>query len=232
MTSSGPALNNGSMDRVPRERFLFRRIVVYQSGIKRLLDIIISATALILLSPLFIILSIFVYATMGSPILFRQKRVGKDKKVFEMMKFRSMISKKDANGELLPDRDRLTKTGDFLRKTSLDEIPELLNVLKGDMSIVGPRPLLVEYLPYYTQRENLRFQARGGLIPPDALYGSVTPTWDNQLEFEAEYVEKLSFRNDVKIVLKTFGLLFKRVESDFGQYERESLSTERERKNG
>ena len=232
MTSSGPALNNGSMDRVPRERFLFRRIVVYQSGIKRLLDIIISATALILLSPLFIILSIFVYATMGSPILFRQKRVGKDKKVFEMMKFRSMISKKDANGELLPDRDRLTKSGDFLRKTSLDEIAELLNVLKGDMSIVGPRPLLVEYLPYYTQRENLRFQARGGLIPPDALYGSVTPTWDNQLEFEAEYVEKLSFRNDVKIILKTFGLLFKRVESDFGQYERESLSTERERKNG
>ena len=220
------------MDRVPRERFLFRRIVVYRSGIKRLLDIIISATALILLSPLFVILSIFVYATMGSPILFRQKRVGKDKKVFEMMKFRSMTSKKDANGELLPDRDRLTKTGDFLRKTSLDEIPELLNVLKGDMSIVGPRPLLVEYLPYYTQRENLRFQARGGLIPPDALYGSVTPTWDNQLEFEAEYVEKLSFRNDVKIILKTFGLLFKRVESDFGQYERESLSTERERKNG
>ena len=100
------------------------------------------------------------------------------------------------------------------------------------MSIVGPRPLLVEYLPYYSEREKLRFEVRGGLIPPDALYGSVTPSWDDQLEFEAEYAEKISFLLDVKIILKTFGLLFKRVESDFGQYDRESLSTERERKNG
>lgn len=199
---------------------------------KRLLDILISAAAIILLLPLFLILYVLVYFSMGSPVFFRQERVGKNQKIFEMMKFRSMTDEKDADGNLLSDGERLTKLGNFLRKTSLDEIPELLNVLKGDMSIVGPRPLLVEYMPYYSEREKLRFEVRGGLIPPDALYGSVTPSWDDQLEFEAEYAEKISFSLDVKIILKTFGLLFKRVESDFGQYDRESLSTERERKNG
>lgn len=199
---------------------------------KRLLDILISAAAIILLLPLFLILYVLVYFSMGSPVFFRQERVGKNQKIFEMMKFRSMTDEKDADGNLLSDGERLTKLGNFLRKTSLDEIPELLNVLKGDMSIVGPRPLLVEYLPYYSEREKLRFEVRGGLIPPDALYGSVTPSWDDQLEFEAEYAEKISFSLDVKIILKTFGLLFKRVESDFGQYDRESLSTERERRNG
>ena len=205
---------------------------MYKLGIKRLLDILISAAAIILLLPLYLILYVLVYFSMGSPVFFRQERVGKNQKIFEMMKFRSMTDEKDADGNLLSDGERLTKLGNFLRKTSLDEIPELLNVLKGDMSIVGPRPLLVEYLPYYSEREKLRFEVRGGLIPPDALYGSVTPSWDDQLEFEAEYAEKISFSLDVKIILKTFGLLFKRVESDFGQYDRESLSTERERKNG
>ena len=199
---------------------------------KRLLDILISTAAIILLLPLFLILYVLVYFSMGSPVFFRQKRGGKEQKIFEMMKFRSMTDEKDADGNLLSDGERLTKLGNFLRKTSLDEIPELLNVLKGDMSIVGPRPLLVEYLPYYSEREKLRFEVRGGLIPPDALYGSVTPSWDDQLEFEAEYAEKISFLLDVKIILKTFGLLFKRVESDFGQYDRESLSTEREGRNG
>ena len=199
---------------------------------KRLLDILISAAAIILLLPLYLILYVLVYFSMGSPVFFRQERVGKNQKIFEMMKFRSMTDEMDADGNLLSDGERLTKLGNFLRKTSLDEITELLNVLKGDMSIVGPRPLLVEYLPYYSEREKLRFEVRGGLIPPDALYGSVTPSWDDQLEFEAEYAEKISFSLDVKIILKTFGLLFKRVESDFGQYDRESLSTERERKNG
>lgn len=199
---------------------------------KRLLDILISAAAIILLLPLFLVLYVLVYFSMGSPVFFRQERVGKNQKIFEMMKFRSMTDEKDADGNLLSDGERLTKLGNFLRKTSLDEIPELLNVMKGDMSIVGPRPLLVEYMPYYSEREKLRFEVRGGLIPPDALYGSVTPSWDDQLEFEAEYAEKISFSLDVKIILKTFGLLFKRVESDFGQYDRESLSTERERKNG
>lgn len=205
---------------------------MYKLGIKRLLDILISAAAIILLLPLFLILYVLVYFSMGSPVFFRQERVGKNQKIFEMMKFRSMTDEKDADGNLLSDGERLTKLGNFLRKTSLDEIPELLNVLKGDMSIVGPRPLLVEYMPYYSEREKLRFEVRGGLIPPDALYGSVTPSWDDQLEFEAEYAEKISFSLDVNIILKTFGLLFKRVESDFGQYDRESLSTERERKNG
>ena len=199
---------------------------------KRLLDILISAAAIILLLPLYLILYVLVYFSMGSPVFFRQERVGKNQKIFEMMKFRSMTDEMDADGNLLSDGERLTKLGNFLRKTSLDEITELLNVLKGDMSIVGPRPLLVEYLPYYSEREKLRFEVRGGLIPPDALYGSVTPSWDDQLDFEAEYAEKISFSLDVKIILKTFGLLFKRVESDFGQYDRESLSTERERKNG
>lgn len=205
---------------------------MYKLGIKRLLDILISAAAIILLLPLFLILYVLVYRSMGSPVFFRQKRVGQNQKIFEMMKFRSMTDEKDADGNLLSDGERLTKLGNFLRKTSLDEIPELLNVLNGDMSIVGPRPLLVDYLPYYSEREKLRFEVRGGLIPPDALYGSVTPSWDDQLEFEAEYAENISFSLDVKIILKTFGLLFKRVESDFGQYDRESLSTERERKNG
>lgn len=200
--------------------------------IKRFLDILLSAFAMVLLSPIYLVLYLWVRSSMGSPVLFRQERVGKDQKVFEMVKYRSMTDERDENGNLLPDHERLTKSGDFLRKTSLDEIPELWNVFKGNMSIVGPRPLLVEYLPYYTQREMLRFRVRGGLIPPDALYGSVTPTWDNQLEFEARYVEEMSFRTDVKIILKTFGLLFKRVESDFGQYDRESLCVERERRNG
>lgn len=196
------------------------------------MDILISTAAIILLLPLFLILYVLVYFSMGSPVFFRQKRVGKKQIIFEMMKFRSMTDEKDADGNLLSDGERLTKLGNFLRKTSLDEIPELLNVLRGDMSIVGPRPLLVEYLPYYSEREKLRFEVKGGLIPPDALYGSVTPSWDDQLEFEAEYAEKISFLLDVKIILKTFGLLFKRVESDFGQYDRESLSTEREGRNG
>ena len=181
---------------------------IYSVFIKRLLDIMISAIILVIFSWLYIILAILVRVKLGSPVLFKQPRPGKDEKIFNMYKFRTMTDARDENGKLLPDKDRLTKFGKLLRKTSLDELPELFCILKGDMSFIGPRPLLVEYLPYYTEREKLRHTVRPGLTGLAQASGRNTVDWDTRFELDATYVENLSFIMDLKVIAMTFKTVF------------------------
>ncbi|WP_026521661.1 sugar transferase [Butyrivibrio sp. VCB2001] len=181
---------------------------MYKHFFKRLLDILISLVILVLFCWLYIILAILVRVKLGSPVLFKQPRPGKDEKIFNMYKFRTMTDEKDASGKLLPDKDRLTKFGKLLRKTSLDELPELFCILKGDMSFIGPRPLLVEYLPYYTEREKLRHTVRPGLTGLAQASGRNTVDWDTRFEMDATYVENLSFLMDLKVIAMTFKTVF------------------------
>lgn len=204
---------------------------IYDNGIKRALDFLCASLVLIVFSPIYIIVYILVKFTLGSPVVFIQQRVGKDENTFKLYKFRTMTNKKDSSGELLPDEERLTKFGSFLRSTSLDEIPEVLNILKGDMSIVGPRPLLESYLPYYTEEERKRHTVRMGLTQPEVLYGLVNPTWDEQLKYEAEYAGNVSFTIDIKIIICTIKVLFKRIKTDYGDNVRVALSEERGKTN-
>lgn len=176
---------------------------MYRKFIKRTLDFTISLTALIILSPLLIILAVLVRCKLGSPILFRQERPGKNEKIFTLCKFRTMTDKRDSEGKLLPDSERLTKFGKLLRATSLDELPELVNILKGDMSIIGPRPLLVSYLPYYTEEEKLRHTVRPGLTGLAQVSGRNFIDWDKRMEKDVEYVKNLSFKMDMKVILLT-----------------------------
>lgn len=201
---------------------------MYARFIKRLLDIILSLLAIIILLPVLLILAILVRINLGFPIIFSQERVGKDEKTFIMYKFRSMTDSRDENGELLPDQQRQTKLGIFLRGTSLDELPELFNILKGDISIVGPRPLLMSYLPYYTLEERKRHNVRGGLTVPEVLHGNVNPTWEEQFSYEVDYVKNVSFLLDCKIILHTFLILFKRAKEDYGHEVRKPLNIERQ----
>lgn len=176
---------------------------MYKNFLKRLLDFTAAFFGLLLLSPIFLIVTIALYfANQGKPFFF-QSRPGKDEKIFKIIKFKSMNDKKDAEGNLLSDAQRLTQAGAFVRKTSLDEIPQLLNVLKGDMSLIGPRPLLIQYLPYYTEREKLRHTVRPGITGWAQVNGRNTVNWDERLEMDAQYVENLSFVNDIKILLAT-----------------------------
>lgn len=176
---------------------------MYKTYFKRLFDFLAAFFGLLLLSPVFILVTIALYfANQGKPFFF-QARPGKDERIFNIIKFKSMNDKKDAQGNLLPDAKRLTKAGSFVRKTSLDEIPQLINVLKGDMSLIGPRPLLVHYLPYYTERENLRHTVRPGITGYAQVNGRNTVNWDERLEMDVQYVENLSFLNDVKILIQT-----------------------------
>lgn len=200
---------------------------MYKHFVKRLLDIILSLLALVILSPLLLLIAILVRVSLGSPIIFKQERVGKNEKIFTMFKFRTMSDKRDEKGELLPDEERQTKLGDILRSTSLDELPELINILRGDISIVGPRPLLVSYLPYYTEEERLRHSVRGGLTVPEVIYGNVTPTWEEQFSYEVAYAKNVSFLLDVKIIWNTVKIIFKRVQSDYGSEVRQPLNVER-----
>ena len=146
------------------------------------------------------------------------------------MKFRTMSNATDAEGKLLPDNQRITNFGLWLRNSSMDELPELINIIKGDMSVIGPRPLLPEYDIYYTEREKRRFNVRGGLIPPQSLHTDSFLTWDKQLEYEASYAEKLSFGLDLRILLSVFKTMWKREEQDYGGYERKTLIEERTKK--
>ena len=187
----------------------------------------LSVVALIVLSPMFFVITILVRINLGSPVIFKQERVGKDERIFTMYKFRTMSNKKDFKGNLLPDEKRQTKLGNILRSTSLDELPELINILKGDIAIVGPRPLLVAYLPYYTEKERLRHSVRGGLTVPEVIYGKVTPTWEEQFSYEIDYTKNVSFLLDIKIIWNTFKIIFKRVESDYGTEIRNPLNIER-----
>ena len=183
---------------------------MYQKYIKRLLDIILSSLAIIITFPIFLIIGLLVLIFLGSPAIFRQKRPGKDEKIFTMYKFRTMNNKKDKDGNLLPDEKRLTKFGKILRKTSLDEIPEFINILKGDMSFVGPRPLLVEYLPYYTEEEHHRHDVRPGLTGLAQVSGRNLLDWKSKFSKDVEYVNNVSFINDVKIIFKTVSIVLKR----------------------
>ena len=197
---------------------------MYAKYIKRLLDIVLSLIAIIVLSPVYLIVAIVVRIQMGSPILFSQDRIGKDEKVFKLYKFRSMTNETDENGKLLPEEKRLTKFGLTLRSTSLDELPELFSILKGDMSIVGPRPLPTYYGPYYLPEERKRHQVRGGLIPPDGLSKQTTPEWEVQFKYDNYYVDNVSFLLDCKVILVTFLILFKRVETQYGTKDRPHLN--------
>lgn len=197
---------------------------MYAKYIKRLLDIVLSLIAIIVLSPVYLIVAIVVRIQMGSQVLFSQDRIGKDEKVFKLYKFRSMTNEKDENGELLPEEKRLTKFGLTLRSTSLDELPELFSILKGDMSIVGPRPLPIYYGPYYYPEERKRHQVRGGLIPPDGLSKQTTPEWETQFKYDNYYVDNVSFLLDCKVILVTFLILFKRVETQYGTKDRPHLN--------
>ena len=183
---------------------------MYAKYIKRTLDLILSLMALIVLMPLMIIIGILVRINLGSPIIFKQKRPGKNEKVFTLYKFRTMTDKRDIDGNLLPDEYRLTKFGKFLRSTSLDELPELINILKGDMSIVGPRPLLVEYLKLYNEEQKHRHDVRPGLTGLAQTSGRNAITWEEKFEKDIEYVHNISFIGDVKIIIKTAIKVFKR----------------------
>jgi len=184
----------------------------YEKYIKRLLDVVLSGIALIILSPVLLVTAILVRTKLGSPVLFRQERPGKDERIFKLCKFRTMTDARDENGELLPDEVRLTKFGRFLRSTSIDELPELWNILKGDMSIVGPRPLLVRYLPYYTTEERHRHAVRPGLTGLAQVNGRNNLTWEQKFAYDLKYVRNLTFVNDVKIILKTVLKVFIRAD--------------------
>ena len=176
---------------------------MYKKCIKRLLDILLSLTGIVVLSPLYVILWILIRCKLGKPAIFAQDRPGKNEKVFRLYKFRSMTDERDADGNLLPDEKRLTHFGKILRTTSLDELPELFNILKGDMSLIGPRPLLVSYLPYYSDREKLRHTVRPGLTGLAQVSGRNFIDWDHRLQKDIEYVENLSFGMDIKVIFLT-----------------------------
>lgn len=176
---------------------------MYKRFIKRFLDIVLSGLALLVLSPVLLIVAILVRTKLGSPVIFHQERPGRNEKIFTLCKFRSMTDERDENGELLPDSVRLTKFGKLLRATSLDELPELWNIFKGDMSIIGPRPLLVSYLPYYTEREKLRHTVRPGLTGLAQVSGRNMIAWDERLAKDVEYVENLTFAMDIRVIFMT-----------------------------
>lgn len=176
---------------------------IYEKIIKRPLDVFLSTGALIILSPLIFIISGIVRIKLGSPIVFCQNRPGKDEVVFKLYKFRSMTNEKDENGNLMSDDRRLNSFGRILRKSSLDELLELINIIKGDMSIVGPRPLLIEYLPYYTEREKHRHDVRPGLTGLAQVNGRNAIGWDQKLEYDVQYVSKITFLGDLRIILYT-----------------------------
>lgn len=176
---------------------------VYQKWGKRALDICFSALALVVLSPVLLIVALLVKIKLGSPIIFKQDRPGKDEVIFSMYKFRTMTDAKDANGNYLPDNVRLTKFGQLLRATSLDELPELWNILKGDMSFVGPRPLLVEYLPLYNENQRKRHSVRPGLTGLAQVNGRNAINWQKKFELDIKYINSVSFLCDVSIIFQT-----------------------------
>ena len=176
---------------------------IYRKFLKRPMDFILSLIAIIVLSPVLIIVGVLVRVKLGSPILFKQKRPGLNEKIFTMYKFKTMTDEKDENGELLPDSVRLTSFGRMLRSTSLDELPELFNILKGDMSIVGPRPLLERYLPYYTGYERNRHSVRPGLTGLSQVNGRNLLEWNKRLSLDVEYAQNISLFIDIRIVFLT-----------------------------
>lgn len=190
---------------------------IYEIFIKRFLDVLLSALAIIVLSPLLLIVAALVKIKLGSPVIFSQKRPGKDEKLFRLYKFRSMTDKRDEHGNLLPDEERLTQFGRTLRTTSLDELPELVNIFKGDMSIVGPRPLLVRYLPFYKDNERVRHSVRPGLTGLAQINGRNNVDWDERLSYDVAYVKHITFGGDVRIILQTISKVLKRSDIASGE---------------
>ena len=183
---------------------------MYHKFFKRFFDIVLSGCALLVLSPVLLVTAVLVRTKLGSPVIFCQERPGKDEKIFKMYKFRSMTDERDENGNLLPDDVRLTSFGRKLRSTSLDELPELWNIFKGDMSIVGPRPLLVKYLPRYNEEQRHRHDVRPGLTGLAQVIGRNAISWEEKFALDVEYVRSVSFAGDVKIILDTVGKVLKR----------------------
>jgi lipopolysaccharide/colanic/teichoic acid biosynthesis glycosyltransferase len=188
----------------------FQKWELYRMYFKRPIDFILSLIAIIVLSPALLVVAVLVKTKLGTPVIFKQKRPGLNEKIFTLYKFRTMTDERDENGELLPDKVRLTKFGKFLRSTSLDELPELFNILKGDMSIVGPRPLLKKYLPYYNEEEKLRHTVRPGLSGLAQVNGRNNLEWDKRLAFDVKYVCNVSLFMDIKIIYKTILKVLKR----------------------
>lgn len=183
---------------------------MYAKFFKRVLDFALSLMALIVLSPVLLVLTVLGAIKMKGNPFFTQQRPGKDEKIFKLIKFRSMTCEKDKDGKLLPDTQRLTRYGKILRSTSLDELPELINILKGDMSIVGPRPLVPEYLPYYTDKERHRHDVRPGLTGLAQVSGRNSISWDAKFRFDLQYIENLTFANDIKLLFLTVKKVFVR----------------------
>lgn len=182
---------------------------MYRRYLKRMIDVVVSLTAIVLLSPILLIVFILVRINLGKPAIFRHRRPGKDERIFTLYKFRSMTDERDSEGKLLPDDVRLTKFGKVLRATSLDELPELFNILKGDMSIVGPRPLEVYFLPYYNEKEKHRHDVRPGLTGLAQVNGRNNLTWEERFGYDLRYLESITFRNDVRILIQTVGKVLK-----------------------
>lgn len=210
---------------------------MYAKYFKRILDFILSLLALIILMPVMIIIYIMVRVKLGKPAIFKQQRPGKDEKIFTLYKFRTMTDEKDKNGKLLPDSKRLTKFGKILRSTSLDELPELVNIIKGDMAIVGPRPLMIRYIPYYTKEERKRHLVRPGLTGAAQISGRNLVKWEERLKKDIEYVNNYNFLYDTKIIIKTILKVIKREdivsseEIDINGYVLRPLDIERKEKN-
>lgn len=180
---------------------------IYRRYIKRPMDVILSLCAIIVLAPILLIVAVLVRIKLDSPVIFKQKRPGLNEKIFTLYKFRTMTDERDNEGELLPDGKRLTKFGRWLRSTSLDELPELWNIFMGEMSIVGPRPLMIRYLPYYTELEKCRHTVRPGLTGLAQISGRNYINWDEKLSRDVEYVNKITFWGDAKIIIKTIALV-------------------------
>lgn len=188
---------------------------MYKHFFKRIFDFTVTLIGFVIISPIFLLLCLLVRIKLGSPIFFKQLRITKEEKPFYILKFRTMSDARDENGNLLPDEERFTKFGDFLRNSSLDELPELINVIKGEMSLVGPRPLYPEYLPYYTPEESLRHSVRSGITGSAQINGRNLIDWDSRFKYDVKYVNKMSFWGDMKILWRTF---FKVVDqADIGQ---------------
>lgn len=204
---------------------------IYQKYIKRILDFVLSFTAFVVLSPVLLVTAALVRVKLGKPVIFRQERPGKDEKIFKLYKFRTMTDERDENGQLLPDDVRLTKFGKTLRSTSLDELPELWNIVKGDMSIVGPRPLAVIYLDYYTEEEHKRHEVLPGLTGLAQINGRNAISWEEKFAYDLKYIANMSLKQDVAIIFGTIGKVMKR--ESIGQAEEApvSLHIERSKKN-
>lgn len=182
----------------------------YRKYGKRIFDLCLTIPAFIVLSPVMGVTAILVAVKLGRPVLFTQERPGYREKIFKMYKFRSMTDERDQNGKLMPDEVRLTPFGEWLRSTSLDELPELLNILKGDMSLVGPRPLLVQYLPLYNKRQHKRHNVKPGITGLAQINGRNSISWEEKFEYDVQYVEKISFYEDIRILFETVFKVFKR----------------------